>query len=195
MTTATVDITDVNKLPDNEIMSDNNIVSNNEVNVSNINTDVDLATLMAEEKIANNNYYYSSGSFKFIFDKGFKPETLEEVDISSVPFVPAWHKGILSIHGLIIPVIDILAFVKTQNLDIQDSNAGKPYYLKLEHKDYSPIVFMLDSLPQLVDTDIFEKTKADDNSPAWLLNNLENNSTKIAFIDHKALFDQMISTQ
>jgi len=183
MTAAIVDITEIKKMSDNE------------TTISKLNTAVGLDTFDAETKSTSSNYYYSSGSFNFILDKGFKPETLENIDLTSVPFLPNWHKGIISIHGLIMPVIDIIAFARTQNIEIEESNANKTYLLKLEHKDYSPIVFKLDSLPRLVNTDNYKNKKADNSSPRWIKNYLKNESTILAFIDHQKLFDQMIKTQ
>ena len=185
MATATVDITGTKTLP-----------SNREKNESMINSNLGLdSELITEQQNVKNNYYYSAGSFNFIFDKGFKPETLEDSDLTSVPFVPSWHKGIISIHGLIIPVIDIFAFVQTQNIKIDNSTTNKSYLLKLEHKSYNPLVLKLDALPQLVDIQDYRKTNVDTGSPKWLKYYLENESTKLAFIDHKELFNQLINNQ
>ncbi len=135
MTTATVDIIDIKK------------VSKDETYVSKLNTAVGLDTAVDEKKNNDSNYYYTSGSFNFILDRGFKPETLENKKLTVIPFLPSWHKGIVSIHGLIMPVIDILGFIKSQNIDVKESKLNKTYLLKLEHQDYSPIVFILDTIP------------------------------------------------
>lgn len=184
MTTATVDKTELRKLP-----------SDIDTNISKLNTVVSVDSDAAKNQSVNSNYYYSSGSFNFILDKGFKPETLEKIVITSVPFLPNWHKGIVSIHGLIIPVIDILAFVEHQGIETVKASFNKTYLLKLEHKNHSPIVFILDSLPRLVNIDNFKKEETNNNSPKWIKNYLKNDSTSLAFIDHKEMFKQMIKEQ
>jgi len=183
MTTATVDITDTNT------------ISEEDTTVTKLSTALSLDTEATESINVSNNYYYSSGSFNFILDKGFKPETLQDTALTSVPFLPEWHLGIVSIHGLIIPVIDISAFGKTQNIKIQKNNTKKSYLLKLEHKDYSPIVFKLDSLPQSVNIDDYRKTNADNNSPEWIKHYLVSESKTISSIDHQIFFDQLINAQ
>ena len=183
MTSATVDITEIKS------------ISESDEALSQLNTKIGLDTDVTEVKSTNSNYYYSSGSFNFILDKGFRPETLENTALTSVPFLPDWHEGIVSIHGLIIPVIDILAFARTQNIEIEKSTAKKTYLLKLEHKDYSPIVFRLDSLPRLVNTDSYQKTEAKNDSPEWIKSYLNDESTTLALIDHQKLFQQIINKQ
>ena len=184
MSVATVDITDESKLN-----------HQNELNKLKSNTVISPDSGTLSNQSLNSNYYYSTGSFNFILDKGFKPETIEELSITSVPFLPKWNKGIVSIHGLIIPVIDINLFAQNQGLQITKPNTNKRYLLKLEHKDYKPIVLILDSLPRLINTDDFESMEAATNSPSWIKNNLHNNSIELAFIDHNELFEQIIKAQ
>lgn len=140
-------------------------------------------------------YYYSSGNFNFILEHGFKPETLETTELTKVPFLPKWYDGIMSIHGLIMPVIDILKFAQNQKLDVTSNPNKKNYLLKLEHADHKPIVFRLDSIPQLVNAKQLEKVDKDNNAPAWINNYLKNDSIKLALVDHNKLFDQLITEQ
>lgn len=140
-------------------------------------------------------YYYSSGNFNFILEHGFKPETLETTELTKVPFLPKWYDGIISIHGLIMPVIDILKFAKSQNLDVVSDPNKKNYLLKLEHADHKPIVFKLDSIPQLVNMKQLEKLDTANDTPEWVKNYLQNDTIKLALVDHNKLFDQLISEQ
>ena len=183
MTTATVDI------PSNQSMHDNDST------ISKLNSAIGFDTLSSKKNNTNNNYYYSSGSFNFILDKGFKPETLENVHLTSVPFLPNWHQGIISIHGLIIPVIDILSFVKTQGINCEENPLEKTYLLKLEHKEFNPIVLKLDALPRLIDTESYIETKANNNSPEWIKSYLSDESKTLVYLDHKKLFHKIINTQ
>ncbi len=182
MTTATVDITNIEKISDDETY------------VSKLNNAVGLDEI-SDNKKNNDNYYYTSGSFNFILDGAFKPETLESMALTQVPFAQDWYLGIVSIHGVIMPVIDILGFVKSQNIPVEESKTNKKYLLKLEHDDYSPIVFRLDSIPQLVNTNNCKNIEIDDKSPKWIKNYLDNGSEKLAILDHQKLFDQLITKQ
>ncbi len=140
-------------------------------------------------------YYYSSGNFNFIFEHGFKPETLETTELTKVPFLPDWYDGIISIHGLIMPVIDILKFAQDQKLDVTTNTNKRNYLLKLEHADHKPIVFKLETIPQLVNMTQLEEVKTEDNAPAWINNYLQNDAIKLAFVDHDKLFEELISKQ
>jgi len=140
-------------------------------------------------------YYYSSGSFNFILERGFKPETLEQTSLTKVPFLPTWYQGIISIHGLIVPVIDILLFAKSENLKVEDNSNSKEYLLKLEHPNHQPIVMKLDNIPKLVNMKKLKEVKRDNNSPDWIENYLENDEVKIASVDHDKLFNKLITNQ
>jgi len=165
----------------------------------NENSDAELLSSLDPSlplKKKNNRYFYTSGTFSFSFEKGFKPETLDNSELTKIPFMPSWHKGIVSIHGAIMPVIDILDFVINQNIDAQRNNTKqKTYLLKLEHKDYSPIVFSLDSIPHLVNTEDYIKMDSNRNDPSWIEGYLEDNSNTIALINHNDLFEQIIKLQ
>lgn len=137
-------------------------------------------------------YYYSAGDFHFILEKGFKPETLENTQLTNVPFLPEWYSGILSIHGLIMPVIDILKFTKTQNLTQNTTSNKKNYLLKLEHADHKPIVLKLDAIPKAINTQELNSIKSIDGTPDWIKSYLENDSIKLAYVDHQKFFDQLI---
>lgn len=183
MTTATVD------------MADNKDISEADKAILRMSPNTTLESEEAAEVSLNNHYYYTAGSFNFILDKGFKPETLENVELTIIPFVPEWNRGIISIHGEIMPVIDILSFVKSQKLDVKESKTNKTYLLKLEHQDYSPVVFSLDSIPHMINADDCEELSAKSNSPKWIEKYLKKESKELAFIDHEELFNQIINTQ
>lgn len=157
-----------------------------------------INTLVEEDSNKSNredlSYYYSSGNFNFILEHGFKPETLETTELTPVPFLPKWYDGIISIHGLIMPVIDILKFAISQNIDVIASNK-KNYLLKLEHVDHRPIVFKLDSIPQLVNIKQLQTQETDENTPDWVKSYLKNDTIQLALVDHNKLFDQLITNQ
>lgn len=189
MTAAIVDITGTKKAFENDTPD------------LNINADLKIPEslepdIAAKKKDAR--YFYTSGTFNFSFEKGFKPETLDNLELTKIPFLPSWYKGIVSIHGVIMPVIDILDFVKNNNVDAKEtqSKVKKIYLLKLEHKNYNPIVFSLDSIPHLANSENYRKVDVtDDNTPEWIEGYLQDSSTKISLINHEKLFNQIIQTQ
>jgi len=81
MTTETVDITDKK-------------IGSKKEYVSRLNDTI----VLDSKKDSTNNYYYSIGSFNFVLGQGFKPETLENINLTAVPFLPDWYLGIVSIH-------------------------------------------------------------------------------------------------
>ena len=169
--------------------------SSNKSYQSRLNTVVGIDDVQTDTKRNDINYFYSSGNFHFVLEKGFKPETLESTELTSVPFLPDWHAGIISIHGIIMPVIDILKFAKTQKLDVSTNQHKKSFLLKLEHPEHRSIVFKLDTLPQAINTKKMKKKKAKKGSPKWIKNYLETDSVKLALIDHQKLFDRIINAQ
>jgi len=156
---------------------------------------IDLGESLNPDSRLNSHYYYSAGSFKFIVDKSFKPETLDEIKITNVPFLPNWYEGILSIHGNIMPVIDIIKFAQHEQMNVTKSVNENKYLLKLEHSRYSPIVFSLDSLPQLVNTTSLEVKVRSDSDSEWVESYLIDGNKEIAVIDSDMLFQSLMTKQ
>jgi len=93
----------------------------------------------------------------------------------------------MSIHGLIMPVIDILKFAQNQNLDVKRNPNKKNYLLKLEHAKHKPIIFKLDSIPQLVNMKKLEETNINESTPNWITHYLQNDTIKLALVNHNKL--------
>jgi len=127
---------------------------------------------MSELRLKDNTYYRDAGYW------GVGYRHIDGKLVSWIPNAPWIHN---------VELIEITEKVWRK--------ANKAYLLKLEHKDYSPIVFKLDSLPRLVNTDNYKNKKADNSSPRWIKNYLKSESITLAFIDHQKLFDQIIKTQ
>ena len=163
---------------------------------STINKNIDTESEQFNKNREDFSYYYSSGSFNFMLEKGFKAEALECSELTKVPFLPIWHEGILSIHGLILPVIDIFEFARSQDLKVTKNNKNDNIYLlKLEHSSFKPLVLKLDSIPQLINTKKMKEVNQNSSKANWIKNYLENKSVKLAQIDHKKLFEQLINNQ
>jgi len=162
---------------------------------SRLNTKIGLDEDTVVKSNEDNVYFYSTGDFDFILEKGFKPETLENVDITPVPFLTDAYIGIISIHGSIVPVVDIHKCLNSNKQKETIDNSAKTYLLKLEHSNYNPIIFKLDALPKLINKKELKRRNSTSNSPEWVMHYFENNQNKIAVIDHRKLFDAIIKTQ
>lgn len=163
---------------------------------TNLKAALDLSTAATQsDENTDNRFFYSAGSQMFLLENDLKAETLKQANINKVPYMPAWHKGIISIRGIIMPVIDIHAFVQQQLNDTKPDQNEKKYLLKLEHKHHSPIVFIVDKLPVVINIKNLKKTKKTKNTPAWVTGYLKQGSTKIAQINHNELLQQIITTQ
>ena len=159
----------------------------------------DAIDLSTSDKSVNEHkstrYYYSIGSFNFLLENDIRAETLKTASINVVPYLPEWHTGIVSIRGVIMPVIDLHTFVQSQVNKPEDSYEGDGYLLKIEHKEHTPVVFKIDKLPELINISNKKKTKVPKSYPGWIKNYLKQGSTKIAEVDHKELLNQIINTQ
>ena len=163
---------------------------------SNLKAALDLSTSVTQsDENVLNRFFYSAGSHLFLLENDLKAETLKQANINKVPYMPGWHKGIISIRGIIMPVIDIHAFIQHQLNDTKPDQNEKKYLLKLEHKHHSPIVFIVDKLPEVINIKNLKKIKKTKNTPAWLTGYLKQGSTKIAQINHNELLHQIITTQ
>ena len=151
------------------------------------------ATKTAENDV--NRFFYTVGSYNFLLEDGLKAETLKNKKVNSVPYLPGWYKGIISIRGIIMPVLDIHEFIQTQMNKVEKRDTDRSYLLKLEHKDHPPIVFIVENLPELINIENLKKSKTTKNSPGWINNYLIQDSKKIAQINHKELLNQIIKSQ
>ena len=163
---------------------------------SKLNAALDLSSsAINPDENTVNRFYYSVGSYNFMLEDGLKAETLKNANINSVPDLPSWHKGIISIRGIIMPVIEIHAFIQIQMKKDEKKHSDKNYLLKLEHKEHAPIVFIIDKLPKLINIKNIKKSKKPKSLPGWINSYIKHDSVKIAQISHKELLNQIIKLQ
>ncbi|WP_299875130.1 chemotaxis protein CheW [uncultured Cocleimonas sp.] len=164
-----------------------------------------------DSDIDDKQFYYSSGSNNFLIEKDLKAETLKNMPINHVPFTPEWFLGIVSIRGVIMPVININEFIKSQTNSAttetdnctkiqeekshEENNLQESYLLKLEHNAHSPIVIKIDRLPRQLDMSTnIKKSSIDKNKPDWMLNTIQtmqSDTSSIIEIDHQRLLNQI----
>lgn len=161
----------------------------------------------ANSELNNKQFYYSTGPNNFLIEKDLKAETLKNMPINQIPFTPEWFMGIVSIRGVIMPVINISEFVNTQTkskktennkltenqerISQEESNQEEKYLLKLEHNTHSPIVIKIDKLPKQLNISNNNKRKAAKTKPSWMLHTIESGSLSIIEIDHNRLLNQI----
>ena len=163
---------------------------------------IDLSTNETADYEQNNKqFYYSTGTHNFLIEQELKAETLKNMPINKIPFTPEWHLGIISIRGVIMPVIDINTFVnsttetvkntsKKSNEKVSDNN-NESYFLKLEHNAHSPIIIMIDRPPKQINISTMKKRKAAKTKPNWMLNTIKNGTSSITEVNHKGLLNQI----
>jgi chemotaxis signal transduction protein len=127
-------------------------------------------------------FYYSVGQFNILIEKDLKVENLIDLSINKVPNMPAWCIGIISVRGVIMPVINMHNF-----LNIEKQDTTKDNFIMLEHKNYTPIVFLTDGLPTTIYFNKYKKSKQLENTPSWVKNHLSNGDVSVFEVDHNLL--------
>ena len=140
-------------------------------------------------------FYYSMGANNFLIEQDLKAETLNEMPVNQIPFSPDWYMGLVSIRGVIMPVIDMNDFVNSQtmtkaNKKVSDTH-NDSYFLKLEHNDHSPIVIKIDGLPKQISISTMKKRKAAKTKPAWMIHTMKHETSSITEVDHQELLNKI----
>ncbi len=164
-----------------------NILNQEDVNdtstssfISSLNSKIGLSNKPSNE--ATRRFYYTIGEFNILIEADLKVENLTELIINKVPNIPAWCSGIVSVRGVIMPVINMHNF-----LDTKKQNTANDNYMMLEHKDYAPIIFITDNLPSMVKLDKYSKRKHIENTPNWVKHRLSDGRTSIFDANHSQL--------
>ncbi|MEE9445790.1 MAG: chemotaxis protein CheW [Cocleimonas sp.] len=144
-----------------------------------------IGSIENQENIITRRFYYTVGQFNILIEKDLKAENLQTLTINTVPNAPTWCSGIVSVRGIIMPVVNMHIFLNTKELATNKSN-----FIILEHKDYSPIIFQTDDLPTAINLDQFMHEKCPENTPQWVENHLSNGKTSIFEANHKHLLQQ-----
>ena len=140
-------------------------------------------------------FYYSMGANNFLIEQDLKAETINEMPVNQIPFSPDWYMGLVSIRGVIMPVIDMNDFVNSQtmtkaNKKVSDTH-NDSYFLKLEHNAHSPIVIKIDGLPKQISISTMKKRKAAKTKPAWMIHTMKHETSSITEVDHQELLNKI----
>ncbi len=160
---------------------------------------IDLSSSTSEKADNTKNdkrFYYSVGTNNFLIEQNLKAETLKDMPVNQIPFTPEWYMGLVSIRGVIMPVIDMNSFVNSQtkttkvNKKVSDTH-NESYFLKLEHNAHSPIIIKIDKLPGQININAMKKRKAAKTKPSWMLHTMKSGTSTITEVNHQGLLNQI----
>ena len=139
---------------------------------------------------SSNRFFYSVGDLNFLFETDLKVENLPETTINKVPHAPEWCTGIISVRGVIVPVVNMHIILKDQIKKVKNKSK-KPYLLKVEHKNHAAIILQIDKLPEIINIKDYTYSTSANDSPAWQGKTWKNSINKIFEMNHDTLFDSI----
>jgi len=140
---------------------------------------------------ASNRFFYSVGDLNFLFETDLKVENLPEIKINRVPHAPVWCAGIISVRGVIIPVINMHALLNDELKKQKNKNKQnrKPYLLMVEHNNHAPVILQIDKLPEIININDYTYSKPANNSPNWLGKIWKSSTNKLFEMNHDILLN------
>jgi len=164
--------------------------------ISNLHSALDISESMPEEKKDTvSRYFYSMGQHNFLLEQDLKVEFLTHAKINKVPYLSKWHKGIISIRGIIMPVIDLHEFLGTEMEVGKKKSNRKTSLLMIDHKDHTPVIFEIENLPEIINIKEYKTKRKPKGSPNWQEKYLGNGNNTVIQINHKDLLEQIIKAQ
>ena len=131
-----------------------------------------------------NQFYYSVGTYNILLEQDTKVENLTDIKINKIPHTPEWCSGITNVRGVIMPVVNMRRFLNIK----EETNS---HMIMLEHHQYKPIIFLIDHLPNSIQTDDCVIDEATAEMPKWVLKTLKNGSDTIYEVDHSKILDEL----
>ncbi len=149
----------------------------NEVSVASINETLDALSMMAADELSQKYLLFLSDGLDFGVKASYVNEIITSYNITNVPLVPHYIKGVINLRGQVIPIIDIR------------SKMGK---MEIEETAYSCIIVLdigsvtvgiyVDTVSHVADID---ESKISPPSPH---NRLELVNGMVSMTDNKTLF-------
>ena len=176
-----------------------NVIRNTEAKVSDtyssssyssvLNSAVD-STKRRSLSNTNNRFYYTVGNHNLLFEKNLKVENLSATTINKVPHAPDWCTGIISVRGVIMPVVNMHTFLNSElKLKEKYIQSKKTYLLMIEHNNHAPIILQIDKLPEIININDYTYSRSANNSPDWQGKTWKNSTNKLFEIDHDKLLN------
>lgn len=145
------------------------------------------ATVAESEQQSISKFYYTVTGHNIILEPEIKTEIIEQQDIFPIPHSPDWCKGMISLRGKLIPVINLHKVLNDSEQDKSD------WLLIMEKAPHSQIAISIDQLPkqQTFQGQSFEAL--DPNKFAsWLVATTSIDNKILYEADHSILFEQLI---
>ena len=145
---------------------------------------------------ASNRFYYSVGDLNFLFETDLKVENLSDTTINKIPHAPEWCSGIISVRGVIVPVVNMHILLKDELKKSKHKTKQKkrPHLLMVEHGNHEPIILQIDKLPEIINIKDYTYSRPENNSPDWQGKTWKNSTNKLFEINHD-LFLNSIRTK
>jgi len=141
-----------------------------------------------------NRFFYSVGEHNFLFEQDLKVENLPLTKVNKVPHAPGWCIGIISVRGIIMPIVDMHMIIESEFKKTKKKNnhknkeQHKSYFIMIEHKQHPPIILQIDRLPETVNIKDFTYAKPLKSLPSWIERTWKNSKNKLFEVNHNELF-------
>lgn len=133
-------------------------------------------------------FSYSVGRFNILLERDIKTEIIEHRDIFPIPHAPGWCRGMISLRGKLMPVLNLHKVLQNTT-----SKASK-WLLIVESLPLPQIAISIDALPaqRQVKPDEFTAISDESVHPDWLLQQCTIDGKTFYRADHHGLFEQLI---
>lgn len=150
----------------------------------------DEAQSVTSEPSSITQFYYSIGEFDILLEPTVKTEIVEQRNIYPIPHAPEWCRGMISLRGKLIPVVN------THRLLGCSLKNQTHWLLIVETNDLPPVAIRIDKLPmqhQVLPNELQAVT--DDSIPFWFKHSISSsNGNTIYQANHTELF-QLLALQ
>ncbi|PID46189.1 MAG: hypothetical protein CSB47_05635 [Proteobacteria bacterium] len=149
-------------------------------------TDVPQNT--SPESSAATQFAYSAAGFNILLEPSIKTEIIEQRSVFPIPHAPEWCRGMISLRGKLIPVIDIHRLLGRTITD-------QPHWLLIiETTGLPPAAIHIDQLPvqqQIVAEELRPITE--DDMPFWIKRVIDIAEQPVYEANHTELFNLLIA--
>lgn len=133
-------------------------------------------------------FYYSIGEFDILLEPTAKTEVVEQRSIFPIPHAPEWCRGMISLRGKLIPVVNIhrlLGFALRNR---------SHWLLIIKTGDLPAVAIRIDRLPMQCQVQPSELTPVkNDSIPFWLKHSMMGGNGKTVYqANHTELFQLLI---
>jgi len=132
-------------------------------------------------------FYYSIEDFDILLEPTVRTEIVEQRNIYPIPHAPEWCRGMISLRGKLLPVLNVHRLLGRQ------SQTQSHWLLVVESDPLPAVVIRIDRLPMqhIVQADDFQSIE-DLNLPFWLTSAIDVEGRNIYKADHHKLFELLI---